>query len=653
MLDLDAITVTLGARDVLDRVSWHVNAGQRLGLVGANGAGKTTLLKVAAGLLEPGEGRRSLPRDWRTGYLPQDGLAHKGGRSVLDEVLLVSAETLALQQEMRALEARMAEQPEDPALLERYGELEHSFQARGGYGLEVRAKEVLEGLGFPAADRARPCEEFSGGWQMRIGLAKLLLDAPDLLLLDEPTNHLDLYARNWLEEFLRDYPGAVVLVSHDRYFLDVTVDRITEVEAGALYEYGTNYTGYEKQKAERRDLELKAYRHQQDEIARMERFIERFRYKESKARQVQSRVRTLEKLERLAPPPALPRRIKFRFPAPPRSGQRVLELEGVRKAYADNEVFGDLEFLLERGDRIALVGPNGAGKSTLMRILAGEEALQAGRRKVGTRVALEHFAQDAPVRMDPQATVYSLLLEECPHDLVPQLRNLLGAFLFSGDDIEKKVGVLSGGERTRLAVARMLLRRNNVLLLDEPTNHLDLTSKEVLLDALESFPGTLVFVSHDRHFINALAEKVVEVGQGAAVKHLGNYEDLARRKAGEQDAEAAAQVEAAAGGRIYDTAAGGQAPVHGARDEAKAARIAAREEEKRERRARQRRERRLAELEAQIAELEIRQAELEEQMAGPGLASDAERLAGLERERRALGEEIEALIGEWEALAGE
>src|SRR5688500_16591081 len=391
--------------------------------------------------------------------------------------------------------------------------------------MDLRIATVLRGLGFDQGDAQRPAETFSGGWQMRIALAKLLLGRPNLLLLDEPTNHLDLEARNWLEEYLSAYPYAVIVVSHDRYFLDSVVTRITDVNLRKLTDYVGNYSKYVEQRDAMLDQLRQAKKDQDEETARIKMFIDRFRYQATKAAQVQSRIKLLEKVVPIEVPPER-KRIHFKFPACAKSGRTVLEMKHVRKAYGGLVVFKDLTLHIERGDRIALVGPNGAGKSTLMRMLSGEESPDSGTRTVGHQVVMEYFAQDEATRLDPALTVYETLQAGSPNNMVPAIRNILGGFLFSGDDVYKKAGVLSGGERTRLAVARMLLRPSNTLLLDEPTNHLDLDSKDVLLDALEDYGGTLVIVSHDRYFVEKLATKIIEIGHGEALLFPGTYTEF-------------------------------------------------------------------------------------------------------------------------------
>src|ERR1700704_5247573 len=533
MIQLSDLTKTFGDRVLFDHVTWQIADRERVGLCGPNGAGKTTLLKMMAGLDEPDEGAILTPSALTVGYLPQDGLNH-AGRSVFDEAASAFGELLAMKAEMHALEDRLGgesiPEAEHDAMLHRYSDLQDRFRVHDGYSIELKTATVLQGLGFKTTDFERPTETFSGGWQMRIALAKLLLGEPNLLLLDEPTNHLDLEARNWLEEYLNAYPYAVILVSHDRFFLDSVVTRIADLTLRTLTDYHTNYSGYLAEHHERIEAMRKAKRDQDEEVARVKMFIDRFRYQATKASQVQSRIKQLEKVVPIEVPPER-KRIHFTFPTCAKSGRTVLELKHVRKAYGPLTVFRDFNLHIERGDRIALVGPNGAGKSTLMRMLSGEEAPDAGTRTLGHQVVMEYFAQDEATRLDSGLTVYETLAGGSPTGMVPAIRNILGGFLFSGDDVYKKAGVLSGGERTRLAVARMLLRPSNTLLLDEPTNHLDLDSKDVLLDALEDYGGTLIIVSHDRYFVEKLATKIIEVGHGQAMVYPGTYAEFLWSKA--------------------------------------------------------------------------------------------------------------------------
>jgi ATP-binding cassette, subfamily F, member 3 len=536
VLTLDNISKSFGGRVILDHVSWSVPDDARVSLVGLNGAGKSTLLKLIAGKLEPDSGRITKPQRSRIGYLEQDA-PEMGGRSVLDETLAALADMRALDRRRLELEEILAREfsgPEHDATLNEYGDVLHELERHEFYTAESRAAAVLFGLGFSQDDLGRDVVEFSGGIRMRIALAKLLLQKPDFLMLDEPTNHLDIEARNWLEDYLENYAGSIILVSHDHYFLDRVTRRTVEVARATLTEYAGNYSYYLAEREHRFEIELSAYRRQREEIEHMEAFISRFRYQASKAKLVQSRIKQLEKIERLEPPPGIERPPAIKFPTCERSARRVIELRAAVKHFGALIVYDGVSIELERGARIALVGPNGAGKSTMIRILAGIEELTAGERIVGDRAQLGYFAQNLSEALDYAQTVLGELSKEAQGMTTTEIRNLLGAMLFSGDDVNKRAGVLSGGERGRLALAKVLAHRNNCLLLDEPTNNLDIVAKETLLEALKRFPGTVVLVSHDRYILNQLVSEVVEVGHGHAIRYLGNYDEYLEKKAAEQ-----------------------------------------------------------------------------------------------------------------------
>ena len=540
MIQLSGLTKRFGERVLLDRVSWQVSDDDRVGLCGPNGAGKTTLLRMLAGLDEPDSGTISRPAGLTVGYLPQDGLEH-AGRSLVDEVSQAFRPLLDARDELTRIEHALADPSlpdgEHENLLIRYHDLAEFFRREEGHSIDLRVTQVLDGLGFSRSDASKPVETFSGGWQMRVALAKLLLGRPGLLLLDEPTNHLDLDARNWLESYLIAYPHPVILVSHDRYFLDAVVTKIADLSLRTITDYIGTYSAYLVEYDARMNRLRKAKQEQDDEVARMRAFIDRFRYQATKAAQVQSRIKMLDKVEIIEVPPER-KRVHFTFPTCPKSGRMVVELADARKAYGDLVVFDHLTMHIERGDRIALVAPNGAGKSTLMRMLSGAEAPDSGAYRQGHQVVMQYFAQDEATRLDPAKTVYQTLEADAPIGMVPMIRNLLGGFLFAGDDIYKKAAVLSGGERTRLAVARMLLKPANTLLLDEPTNHLDIDSKDVLLDALADFGGTLIFVSHDRYFVDRLATKIIAVGNGGVEIYPGTYEEYLWSKEQRESARA-------------------------------------------------------------------------------------------------------------------
>ncbi len=671
MIQVSSLHKTFGDRVLFDRVTWQVQPGQRVGLCGPNGSGKTTLLRMLAGEIESDSGQVIRPAGLTVGYLPQDGLTH-AGRTLRDEATLAFAPLLELQAEMHRLETQLA----DPgivgdahdALLHRYAEAQEAFTHGDGYGIEAKVDAVLRGLGFAQEDFDRPADHFSGGWQMRIALAKLLLARPRLLLLDEPTNHLDLEARNWLEEFLVEYPHPVVLVSHDRYFLDAVVTAIADINLRKLDTYPGTYSAYLTER-EARVARLRAEKQQQDEdIARIQLFIDRFRYKASKAKQVQSRVKMLEKITPIEVPPER-KKVHFTFPASARSGRTVLELRDAAKAYGDVRVFSGVNLHVERGDHLALVGPNGAGKSTLMRMLSGAEAPDSGERTLGYRVHTQYFAQDEATRLDPALTVYETLAAGSPVDMVPSIRNILGGFLFTEDDVYKRVSVLSGGERTRLAVARMLLRPSNTLILDEPTNHLDIDSTDVLLEALAAFGGTLIFVSHDRYFVDRLATKVLDIGGGDAVLYPGTYEEFrwSRTHAGAPRTPAAPAPLVAATEPSSPGAGARRERRKVARKASAAPEAAAARKEppsaadhKRRQVETRRQERRTQALRKRIAELERRIAEREEQirgleakMAEPDLYADESAATDMVKRHQALMWEVGDLMNQWEALEEE
>jgi ATP-binding cassette subfamily F protein 3 len=674
MIQLQGVTKRFGERVLLDNVTWQVISGDRVGLAGPNGAGKTTLLRMMAGLDDPDTGTIIKPAALTVGYLPQDGLEH-AGRSLVDEVSLAFQPLLEARAEIAQIEAQL----EDPSLpdgeherlLIRYHEVTEFFQRESGHSVDLKVTQVLDGLGFARADVDRPTETFSGGWQMRIALAKLLLGRPTLLLLDEPTNHLDLDARNWLEEYLSSYPHAVILVSHDRFFLDAVVTRIAEISLRTITDYTGNYSQFLVERDARLEQLRKQKKEQDDEIARMRAFIDRFRYQATKAAQVQSRIKMLERVVPIEVPPER-KRVHFTFPTCPKSGRMVLELADVHKAYGPLVVLDRVNLHIERGDRIALIAPNGAGKSTLMRLLSGAEPPDRGTRREGHQVVMQYFAQDEATRLDPAKTVYETMQADSPIGMVPMIRNILGGFLFEGDDIYKRAGVLSGGERTRLAVARMLLRPANTLLLDEPTNHLDLDSKDVLLDALEDFGGTLVFVSHDRYFVDKLATKIIAVGQGGIEIYPGTYEQFlwsrTQRPAapGQRQASAPAARPVAAhptpastrppreASRSRAAASSQPAPSPAAAIVAKAERWEdkkrADQEARRRRREADERSRRIAELETRIAAAEQAIRDLEAQMGTPTFYEDRAGADAAIARHQNLMWEVGDLMNQWESL---
>ncbi len=640
MIQLSGAGKRYGHKLLFENADWLITPESRIGLVGANGTGKSTVMKILAGLESLDYGSISRAKGISAGYLPQDGLA-LSGRSIFAECMSVFAGLHAMEKEMEDLTHSMSELDHTSAayaeVADRYQRLEHDFRARDGYMLEAEVGKVLTGLGFHRDDWTRHTEEFSGGWQMRIALAKLLLQKPNLLLLDEPTNHLDLEARNWLEEYLTSYPYAYVLISHDRYFLDVTVKRIVEIWNKQMHFYAGNYDQYLTAKTMRREQLEAAYKTQHDRIEQLEVFINRFRYTATKAKQVQSRIKELEKIERIQIPEE-EKTVHFSFSQPKPSGRIVAEFSNVAKSYGDHRVFEKVNFMIERGDRVALVGVNGAGKSTLIKLLASTEPVSAGEFKLGHNVQPDYFAQDQYKELDPEARILEDLGELSPSSTQTELRSLLGCFLFSGDDVFKRIGVLSGGERNRYALLKMLLHPANFLLLDEPTNHLDIRAKDVLLEALEKYTGTIVFVSHDRYFIDKLSTRVFEIGDGKVEIYPGNYEDYLWRKQG-----GAAVLEAQTAKTAGLTAAptnGNQPPLAEAA-EPKAKRLNPIK--------RKQMEEHLHELEREITQAEAAIAQCETQLQTFVSADETQRLG---HELSQSKSNLRSLMAEWEELSG-
>ena len=612
----------------------------RVGLVGLNGAGKSTLLKMIAEVAPIDGGRITRPQRTRVGYLAQDA-PEMGGRTVLRETLSALDRMQALDNRRKEVEQILAREHSGPthdAALEELGEVLTDLERHDFYSAESRATAVLFGLGFKDADLERDVAEFSGGIRMRIALAKLLLDAPDFMMLDEPTNHLDIEARNWLEDYLGAHEGGIILVSHDRYFLDRLTDRTLEVSRGRLVEYQGGYSKYLVQREQRYELEFAAYEKQRAEIEHIESFISRFRYQASKARLVQSRIKQLEKIEKLEPPEGSQKAPSITFPQCEKSYRRVFELKNAVKRYGDLVVYDGVNFEIERGARIALVGPNGAGKSTMMKIMAGVEELTAGECAVGNEVRIGYFAQNLSESLNYEKTVLQELSDGAQGMTTPEIRGLLGAMLFSGDDVNKNVRVLSGGERARLALSKVIAQRNNTLLLDEPTNNLDIVAKDTLLEALRRFPGTVLLVSHDRFILNELVTEVIEVGRGHATRYLGNYDEYLQKKA---------QLEAAANGakpaRIAPAPKVAPAAVNGKLEK----RVAEKNTDDRElQRKRDRIAKQRSQAEAQIEQKETERAALATEMSDADFylkRKDADELiARYER----LGREIEKLYAE-------
>jgi len=648
MLELVDLTKRFGARTLLDRVCLRIDPGARIGLVGRNGEGKTTLLRLVAGTETPDDGRVTLQKSIRTGYLRQE-IDATAEHSVLEEASRAQADLRALETQLRDLEHEMARrgergEPPDDALADRYAKAQRQFEVGGGFEADVVLRSTLTGLGLGPEHWNRSLRELSGGWLMRVELAKLLLARPEVLLLDEPTNHLDLASIQWFEGMLREYPGAVIVVSHDRSFLDRQANMIAELEHGRLTLYRGNYTAYQTQR-QRRLEEADARRTGLErQIEHAARFVERFGAKATKASQAASRKKQIARLEtELAtlPQEAKRRSIRLRFPEAPRSGDVVLRLEKVFKAYGARQVYAGLDLELRRGERVALVGPNGAGKTTLLRIIAGALEIDSGTRELGHNVRLAYFAQHQVESLDDSRTVLQELEADAPLDWVPRLRTLLGSFLFSGDDVEKKVGVLSGGERARLALAKLLLRGSNFLVLDEPTNHLDIPAIDVITQALADFGGTLLLISHDRHFVHQLTNRVLEVcppepgAQTARLRaYAGSYEDFLLAQGAPQQPRLTA-LAPRAHSLATKTAASGSPGVNGSRPSKNALRKLREESEG---------------IQHSIMEAETARDHLDQLLFHPDVVRDGERIRALGAERSALEARLNELYERWQQL---
>ena len=534
MISLNNISMRYGAKVLFDEVSLRVSGKDRVSLVGSNGAGKSTMLKVIAGLIRPDEGEVAISKHTTVGYLPQEGIQFTG-KTLYEEIYSSAGDINKIQDEMKQIEIEMGES-EDTAsdefmdLVNEYGELQERFQMLDGFKLKSKIEKILIGLGFFEKDFDRMTGEFSGGWQMRIALAKLLLSNPSILLLDEPTNHLDIESLIWVENYLKSYQGAIVMVSHDRSFLDNITDRTVEISLGNVTEYSGNYSFYKKEKEIRKQLLENQYDNQQSYLRQQEKFIERFRYKATKSRQVQSRIKLLDKMD-LVELEDEESTVNFRFPPATHSGKVAIEITNLTKSYDGKvNVLEDIDLMISKGEKIVLFGVNGAGKSTLTRIIAGHETYNTGEVRPGHLVERKFYAQNQAEALNPELTVLQTMEQSASGEVMKNLRTILGSFLFRGDDVFKKVSVLSGGEKSRLALAKMLIEPSNFLILDEPTNHLDMRSKEVLMNALQKYNGTVLIVSHDREFIDGIVDKVIEVKNQKIRTYIGNATDYIRAK---------------------------------------------------------------------------------------------------------------------------
>ena len=662
MIGVNNLSKYIGGRPLLKEVSFKLNPAERVALVGVNGSGKSTLLKICAGLLSSDGGEIAMPRDATLGYLPQHAELDSE-RTLRDELRAVFEDVLSHQAELEELAHKMAEiDPTTDAyarVADRFGHLHHEIDRLGAWEMDAKIGRITAGLGFRASDLERSCNEFSGGWRMRILLGKLLLHNPDVLLLDEPTNHLDLETMIWLEDWIRASDAAVLMVSHERAFMDNLAERVFEIHEGQMAFYRGNYSDYLRQRAERWAQWEREYSNQQEEIAHIQSFIDRFRYKAPKAAQVQSRVKQLEKMVRISPPPREAGSIHFRFPDPDRGSKEVFAGEGLGVAYGDFEVLHDVDFAVWRGERVALVGVNGAGKSTLMKIMAGMLTPTRGEYRKGIATTVEYFAQYESEGLSMANTVWNEVNSAAAPGLAEHVRALLGGFFFKGDDVDKKIEVLSGGERTRVRLAKMLFSGANTLLLDEPTNHLDLASRRTLEDAMVNFPGTIVFVSHDRVFLEKVPTRVIEVRDGRLRSFTGNYDDYCAALA--SLGEESPLVGKTSGRTAPSRNGGGDGKKKGASAAAAAAENKnggaeaqlSREEKKALERERRRVERAVADLEGRIAEREKRIKEIDNELMLPSVYSNPQKCAGLGGEQRTLKGELEALYAEWEGLQGQ
>ena len=659
------VSLAFGDRDILKNVSVNLATGSKVALTGANGAGKSTLIKIMAGLTEPDSGERICQKDTRIAYLPQSGLTHHGS-TLLEEADKAFEFGYEIQREAEQIGEQLKSNPDNTDyLVARHAELLAKLEDSLWYRRQAQAESVLLGLGFTREDFTKNTEQFSGGWQMRIALAKALMQNPDILLLDEPTNYLDIEARNWLEVFLKNFKGGFLLVSHDRYFLDVTINEVYELFGGDLKSYPGNFSHYEKVREVELQTLMAEYEKQQAEIHHLEDFINRFGYKATKAAQAQERQKMLDKLlaNKIEIPESL-KKIHFSFPPAPHSGNIVLRMSEIKKSYDGSfNVLDNLELLLEKGERLVVAGHNGAGKSTLLRIVAGVDKNFTGNIETGAGVSIGYFSQDNAETISGTASVLEHIESIAPLELIPKVRDMLGAFLFRGDDVNKSLNVLSGGEKTRVALLQLLLRPVNLLILDEPTNHLDMHSKDVLLNALKDFGGTVIFVSHDRGFIQDLATRVLELTPGKFRNFKGDYEYYMQRLADEEagivgnyDAGTVHSNPPAVNKAAVKINAGQASPSSAqssSNQSEKSAGALNWEEQKKLEAERRKKEKEVARLEDEIAKVEGEISDLQNKMSDPAVYSNGEKAKAVQNEISALEEKLEELNAAWEIAAGE
>lgn len=641
MIRLNNVSLTFGSKTIVDNVSLHIRRNDRIGLIGPNGAGKSTLFKLICKLIEPGEGNLVCAKDANTGYLPQEGFAFRK-KTVFDEASSAFEDILHLKHQIDTIHIRL----EDPAiqeedhqmLLDNYAHLQHQLEVVNGAKIAAETGKVLKGMGFKESDFGRDIGTFSGGWQMRVALSRLLLQEPNVLLLDEPTNHLDIDSILWLEEYLKGFKGGLIVISHDRAFLDRNITRIWELEKEKIHEYSGNYSFYEIEKEKRMELQVARYVNQQKKIKEVERFIERFRAKNTKASQVQSRILMLEKMEKETLPENTMEQVKFRFPPSKQSGVSVIEVKDISHTYDGRLIFQDICLSLERGEKIALVGQNGSGKSTLLRIIAGIEQPHSGTIKMGHNVLFDYFAQEHAEKLNTRNTVLQEIESVAPLSMIPHTRHILGAFLFSGDDVFKSVHVLSGGEKSRLSLAKMLLKPTNFLILDEPTNHIDITTKKILKDALLEYAGSLLIVSHDRDFLDGLVSKVYELKNQKILTHLGSMRDFLEKKTSDLLGETAEGMATEVSQRKH------QEP-----NSHKQQYLLKKEQNARIRKL----TKEVQQVEEKIASLETQKKELDHVFSDPALYNDKEKSVEINKQYKAINQELSALYSRWEEMHAE
>lgn len=642
------VSLAFGDRDILKNVSVNLQTGTKAALTGANGTGKSTLIKVMAGLVEPDSGKRAAQKDSRIAYLPQSGLTHHGC-TLREEADKAFEFGYKIQERIDDIGEQLKSNPANTdRLLEEHAALIAELEDSGWHRRQAQAESVLVGLGFSRSDLDKRTEEFSGGWQMRIALAKVLMVTPDILLLDEPTNYLDIEARTWLESFLQNFKGGFLLVSHDRYFLDVTINEVYELFSGDLKRYPGNFTHYEKVRADELKTLIAAYEKQQEEIAHLEDFIRRFGYKATKAAQAQDRQKQLDKIVRIEIPESL-KKIHFSFPPAPHAGHLVYRMSGIKKTYDGSRfVLNDLELTLENGERLVVAGRNGTGKTTLLKIVAGIDKDFTGEVIPGAGVKIGYFSQDSAESITGSESIIDYIEKYAPTELIPKVRDMLGAFLFRGDDVYKTLNVLSGGEKSRVALLKLLLEPVNLLVLDEPTNHLDMHSKDVLLDALKDYGGTVIFVSHDRGFIEGLATRVIELTPGRSRNFPGNYSYYLERLEAESNGSVGEFSFGTKASPVVDTKV---KPVNITKTEDENKTNLSWEEEKKLKAERRKLEKDVEKIESEIASVEQQKKVLEEKMADPTVYSNGEKCKEVQRQISLLDEKLSELSSSWETAA--